>query len=550
MNNKSINIQILHAIYCITVIAILGYAVFGTDLTQGGSKRYDWSRGWETDDGRIISTDDIRAGAEGITISKELPDAFNADDSLCFVADNISFTLSIGDDEIYSFTSEENLTGKGYGILRQSFPLHPQYAGKVVTITLRSVFDDSGRDTDGDGQIQNMCICPEKAHTAILLLGRLLSALLSLLIIFFGVLLSGIYIAVPRKDLLLFNMAALGLMAILLGLWCFIQTGFIQLITGRTIGLRILTYVLVIFVEYPTLVFVNSYTILKKSAYTKIMFAFWLMSFASLFVMRFTLGIDCHNTLPLFSFSYGVVLFFLACILIEDIMYCKANNITRNRKHFVTGAICFTACSAVEILSYVTKEKIISSNGNMLRIGLCFFFFEMLMQFLYWWSGEQEGKEQLIRIGFNDLMTGTGNRRAFEEFSKTGIIRDGTYGYLMCDINGLKQVNDVEGHDAGDALIKDVASCMLEVFGEKKVFRLGGDEFVAISDTDNEGSFQSMVRDLRGKLDERKRSASLGAVFVENNNMDFREVRKVADKLMYDEKERFYQGRHERRRRR
>lgn len=550
MKNRSINIHILHAIYCITVIAILGYALFGADLVQCSNTSCDWSQGWETGDGRSISTDDIRAGSEGITISKQLPKDYLADDSLCFVADNISFTVSIGGEQIYSFTPEANLTGKGYGMIRQSFPIHPQYAGKDVTITLRSVFDEEGRDTGGDGRIQAMCICPEKAHTAMLLLKRLLPTLLSLLIIFFGVLLSGIYIAVPRKDLLLFNMAALGLMAILLGLWCFIQTGFLQLITGRTIGLRILTYVLVIFVEYPTLVFINSYTILKKSAYTKIMFAFWLMSFASLLVIRFMLGIDMHNTLPLFSFSYGVVLFFLACIIIEDIMYCKTHGIIRNRKHFVTGAICFTACSAVEILSYVTKERFITSNGNMLRIGLCIFFFEMLLQFLYWWSGEQEGKEKLIRIGFNDLMTGTGNRRAFEQFEQTELIRNGTYGYLMCDINGLKQVNDVEGHDAGDALIKDVAACMLEVFGEKRVFRLGGDEFVAISDTDNDGSFQDMIKSLRAKLDEKKRSASLGAVFVENGNMEFKEVRKVADKLMYDEKERFYRGKYERRRRR
>ena len=34
MKNRSINIHILHAIYCITVIAILGYALFGTDLVQ------------------------------------------------------------------------------------------------------------------------------------------------------------------------------------------------------------------------------------------------------------------------------------------------------------------------------------------------------------------------------------------------------------------------------------------------------------------------------------------------------------------------------------
>ena len=174
----------------------------------------------------------------------------------------------------------------------------------------------------------------------------------------------------------------------------------------------------------------------------------------------------------------------------------------------------------------------------------------MLIQFLYWWSGEQEGKELLIRIGFNDHMTGAGNRRAFEQFEQSDINGNKTYGYVMCDINGLKQVNDRDGHEAGDLLIKDVASCLIEVFGEKNVYRLGGDEFAAVTFTDNEDDFRSMTASLREKLAEKKRSASIGEVFVTEGSMDYREVKKTADRLMYDEKDRFYQGSNERRRRR
>ena len=548
LKKQTFGIRILHTIYFLVLIAMFGYAIFGTDL-MGDDRQYGWSDGWQTSDGRLIDTDDICAGSKGMIITKQLPESIESNDSLCFVADNINYTVYVNDDAVTEFTSGENLTGKGYGNIRVSIPLLPSYAGGKVTIELGSVFDEDGEDEGGDGRISDMCICPEKSYANMLLTDRLLPALLSLVIIFFGVLLSCIYFAVPRKDLLPFNMAALGMIAILLGLWCFNQTGFIQLITGKTIGFRVLTYLLVIFVEYPTLVFVNSYTIQKNALYTKIVFAFWLISVASLLVLRFVFNIDMHKMLPVFSFSYAVAIAFFGYIIVKDISYCRAHCITRRRRYFVTGAICFAACSAVEIVSYVSKGRIFDTEGNFLRIGLCLFFFEMLMQFLYWWSGEQEGKEQLIRFGFNDLMTGAGNRRAFEQFEQTELDKNGTYGYVMCDINGLKQVNDREGHEAGDSLIMDVAACLIEVFGEKRVYRMGGDEFVAISFTDKKDDFAAMIHTLREKLTEKHRSASIGDVFVECGSMDYGDVKKTADKLMYDEKERFYQGRNERRRR-
>ncbi len=550
-NNEKTKIRLLHAVYFLILALTVLYVIYDTDLNRRISiSKYDWSGGWTASDGRDICTDDIYAGSEGVTISKVLPDPLGADDSFCFLADNISYSVYVGDDMVCEYTAEENLTGKGYGNIRQSIPLIPQYSGKKITINLRSVFDEEGADTGGDGRIKNVSICPEKVFSTILLTPRLLPAVLSLVVVFFGVLLICIFFAVPRKDLLPFNIASLGMMAILLGMWCLIQTGFLQLILGKTIGFRILTYVLIIFVEIPALDFVNSFTVQKKLKYMQIMVIFWALSLILLFALRFFFVIDMHNSLWIFSASYGIVLAFLGYILMKDCRYCKENGIERDRKYFFAGCICFAAFSAIEIISYVTKEKFIITNGNSLRIGLCLFFFEMLIQFLYWWSGEQEGKELLIRIGFNDHMTGAGNRRAFEQFEQSDINGNKTYGYVMCDINGLKQVNDRDGHEAGDLLIKDVASCLIEVFGEKNVYRLGGDEFAAVTFTDNEDDFRSMTASLREKLNEKKRSASIGEVFVKEGSMDYREVKKTADRLMYDEKDLFYQGSNERRRRR
>jgi len=83
-----------------------------------------------------------------------------------------------------------------------------------------------------------------------------------------------------------------------------------------------------------------------------------------------------------------------------------------------------------------------------------------------------------------DVLTGCGNRRAYGKEMDALEQKEtpGKLTYLAVDINGLKEVNDGIGHDAGDKLIRGAAECITACFGDKgKVFRIGGDEFVVLS---------------------------------------------------------------------
>ena len=83
-----------------------------------------------------------------------------------------------------------------------------------------------------------------------------------------------------------------------------------------------------------------------------------------------------------------------------------------------------------------------------------------------------------------DELTHTKNKTAYHEMEKELqlLMDEGCqpFGIVVCDINGLKVINDTEGHKAGDDYIK--ASCMLvcRIFHHSPVFRIGGDEFVAV----------------------------------------------------------------------
>ena len=96
---------------------------------------------------------------------------------------------------------------------------------------------------------------------------------------------------------------------------------------------------------------------------------------------------------------------------------------------------------------------------------------------------EKRREEQLIYISQTDELTKVYNRRFYEqqlsEYSEKSPPKD--FVFMLFDLNGLKAVNDSLGHNAGDELIKGVASCLIRTFGNSgQIYRIGGDEFVVM----------------------------------------------------------------------
>jgi diguanylate cyclase (GGDEF)-like protein len=86
---------------------------------------------------------------------------------------------------------------------------------------------------------------------------------------------------------------------------------------------------------------------------------------------------------------------------------------------------------------------------------------------------------------YADPLTGVGNRRALERDLRMFLAQVERYEHalsvVMIDLDGLKSVNDIEGHEAGDTLIRDLASgCIGRLRSGDGLYRIGGDEFVAV----------------------------------------------------------------------
>ena len=101
---------------------------------------------------------------------------------------------------------------------------------------------------------------------------------------------------------------------------------------------------------------------------------------------------------------------------------------------------------------------------------------------------EKEWKEKLglaKEEGYKDSLTGVKNRLAYAQFERTldekiEKKQCEPFAIVVCDINNLKEVNDIQGHAAGDECIIKACKSLCRVYAHSPVFRYGGDEFVVI----------------------------------------------------------------------
>jgi diguanylate cyclase (GGDEF)-like protein len=103
-------------------------------------------------------------------------------------------------------------------------------------------------------------------------------------------------------------------------------------------------------------------------------------------------------------------------------------------------------------------------------------------------SMQSELRTQLAHVhgqAHTDEMTGVKSKQAYLEMEnkldeelKKGELSG--FAVVVCDVNGLKKINDTQGHKAGDEYIRRACTMICDVFCHSPVYRVGGDEFVAI----------------------------------------------------------------------
>lgn len=161
----------------------------------------------------------------------------------------------------------------------------------------------------------------------------------------------------------------------------------------------------------------------------------------------------------------------------------------------------------------------------------------------------QKENIKLEELAFIDPLTGTLNRRKFEEISTQELTRSKRYNsdlsFLMLDIDYFKKINDTYGHAVGDKVLNHFASTCLDMARNlDAVARIGGEEFaVMLPNTNREGAylfaerFRKKIHSSEVNIENKniKYSVSIG-IAVFDNDKEVKEILNRADKALYTAK--------------
>lgn len=248
-------------------------------------------------------------------------------------------------------------------------------------------------------------------------------------------------------------------------------------------------------------------------------------------------------------YSEGPLYFIYMFICITSVLLITAALYTygshyRRRNLQSLYMCCFTTLVGI-FIQELTNETVRTANLSIaLGTMIIFIHYNEYIQ-----QNEDEIREQLDEEVHTDRLTGIYNRQAYEEkleaYENPPLPEN--LVIFSIDVNGLKEANDQEGHEAGDEVLKLASQVMMEVlepYGE--CYRIGGDEFTAIVNVTPD-TVDVITDSLRKTAEETKRhngkpvSFAIGsAAAAEKTASSLHDLAVLADRRMYEDKERYY----------
>lgn len=165
-------------------------------------------------------------------------------------------------------------------------------------------------------------------------------------------------------------------------------------------------------------------------------------------------------------------------------------------------------------------------------------------------TARKKAESYLEYLGKHDVLTKLYNRSFYtEEMNRLERCMVRPVSAIFIDMNGVKEVNDNYGHDAGDALLRRMGNILSRTVANTgfTASRIGGDEFVVLMQGANETTVQSIMMTMQELLNIDNQyystqpiSLSMGHACTKGKE-PIEEMLKRADQVMYQQKKKYYE---------
>ena len=232
------------------------------------------------------------------------------------------------------------------------------------------------------------------------------------------------------------------------------------------------------------------------------------------------------------------------CLVIrdaDDMEYVRQRNPKWGRSMAAAGVerlVLFPLIPRGQFLGYIMAINFDTQNTQHIKDTL-----ELTTYFIASEIANNRFIDQLKTLNRIDQLTGVLNRNAFNTRVAALEAADDApspKGILFADLNGLKYVNDHQGHLAGDLMLKNAAMILQSAFAGEEIYRVGGDEFLVLLAGTDEADMRQRTADIKKKAELFENvSFAVGCSLVEDGR-DIKRALEQADTRMYEDKEAFY----------
>lgn len=528
-------------------VLVLAFGIIAAGVSPAVTTVYT-----ETQETKVRKLDDLKItkstspnqdGNYTVSYEVKVPLIHNGGETLMFYTYHSNVTAYVGEKRLYKMAVNKN--SAVFPVVLKNFwnqfVITKEYEGKNLSIILET------SDLSYLNYVPEFLLGSEFDIILKEVKQSAVSILLTLIILICGIYMTVYSMITGKHRSGSYNMQYLGIFAVLIAMWFFVNIPIVYFVTDNQIFLSYVSYLLIGAVSTPFILFEKQIMDKRFGPFLSGMCVVTIL-LQLLCVGLQVFGIyNMKQSLLIIHVALLVIILSLILVAAMNIRMIGMKNI--NKISFINMvSVIIVACAVgADLAGYYSApnggwEYILTKMAILIYILLLAYYMiketEELMK-------KAKEAERFETLAYADELTGTYNRTAYNEYVRKVDLESRLYTVFMFDLNNLKKCNDTLGHHYGDEYIKSCGQYIREAFELLGAcYRIGGDEFCVIAENADDLQIETAYAALREKIELYNRehhvlniSVACGhAKFDKGLDKDLEDTRKRADLLMYENK--------------